>query len=524
MPRLPAAAPLTKLLHQSSRPIYVIDSERRIIYANSALASWLDLEPERIVGRLVEYHSVGSGERDTVHDATAPLADLCPPPRALAGQPCAGTISCVARDGRLAHRRAEFVPLDRPAGETIAPHSKRPLTAGGGGVFVLLDVADLLPQEIAKELSVDASADELHRTIRQFRRGQAALYRLESLLGQSSAMRKVRAQVAAAASSGSNVLVCGPPGSGRSHVARAIHYHASDELPSTLLPIDCELVNDDLLRRALETLDNRASESDGQPTLLLQNLERLSADRPSLLLAAIRRDSFSARIVATVGPPSRGAQGGSDEAQCGAQGNVPLGSRHLLADGTQSVPATFDPALLDAISTITIHIPRLADRLEDLPILAQCFLEDCNRDREKQIGSVRHDALDLLALYSWPGELDELREVIVAAHRACDSHEIMPSHLPAVIHHASQAASHVRRPPPQPVVLDALLAEIEKEVILRALAQAGGNKTEAAGLLGLTRPRLYRRLVQLGLAGEAASDAEPPGPEFVERDPTDQEP
>ena len=160
---------------------------------------------------------------------------------------------------------------------------------------------------------------------------------------------------------------------------------------------------------------------------------------------------------------------------------------------------------------MTIQVPRLRERLEDLPILAHCFLEAANRASGKQVGSVRSDALDLLALYTWPGELDELRETIAAAHRACGAHEITPANLPAVVHHASKSAARVRRQFER-IVLDELLASIEKEAIIRALAQTGGNKSEAAELLGMTRPRLYRRLVQLGLAG----------PEFIEREPNDE--
>ena len=142
--------------------------------------------------------------------------------------------------------------------------------------------------------------------------------------------------------------------------------------------------------------------------------------------------------------------------------------------------------------------------------------------RRKQVGSLRADALDQLALYTWPGELDELREVIAAAHAACESHEITPADLPAVVHHASQAASQ-RRTSPERIVLDELLAKIEREAIERALAQANGNKTEAAELLGMTRPRLYRRLVQLGLVSEA-KDAEAQTPEFIEQLPSDEMP
>jgi DNA-binding NtrC family response regulator len=201
---------------------------------------------------------------------------------------------------------------------------------------------------------------------------------------------------------------------------------------------------------------------------------------------------------------------------------VPPGSRHLPPDAARSEPATLDPALLDAISTITIRLPRLVERIEDLPVLAQCFLEACNCGNVKQVGSIRRDALDRLALHSWPGELNELRDVIAAAHRECASHEIAATDLPDVIHHAFQAASRSARPF-APIVLDELLATIEKEAIVRALIHSGGNKTEAAELLGMTRPRLYRRMVQLGLVSEPVIE-EPQGPEFIERDSQEQAP
>ena len=122
-----------------------------------------------------------------------------------------------------------------------------------------------------------------------------------------------------------------------------------------------------------------------------------------------------------------------------------------------------------------------------------------------------------MALYSWPGEVSELQAAIEAAHANCGSHQILAADLPPTFFHASRAAMHSRRVPER-IVLDDLLASIEKEAITRALAQAGGNKSEAATLLGMTRPRLYRRLVQLGLVAEAPPDTETESPEFIEHD------
>ncbi len=493
---------LTKLLDASSRPIYAVNARRQIVYCNAALAEWLGLEPARIVGREVEYHSEPERSDGATAEGIGPLAALCPPPRALAGEPSVGTVSCVGRDGRLVHRQSEFVPL----------------VVAGGGVLVLLAATDLSPQDLATEISGEPTADELHRAIRRFRRSQAAQYGLPSLLGASSAIQKARAQAAATAASGANALIIGPAGSGRAHVARVIHYRAAADTDVKLVPLDCSVLNDDLLRRTLGSLAGQRGDARHRPTLLLENLERLGAAHQSQLVEALRQNTIVARLIGTLS--SRHTPCAVTEAE---SGTVESTSAEVPGCGTRSVPTTIEPALLDMVSTITIRLPRLVDRLEDLPILSQYFLEACNQGRTKQVGSVRADVLDLLALYSWPGELNELRDVIAAAHRAATTTEVTSRDLPAVIHHAASAAGKVRRQPER-IVLDDLLAKIERELIERALAQSGGNKTEAATLLGMTRPRFYRRLVQLGLAGEATGEADEQLPEFVERDTTEQEP
>ncbi|HEY3395605.1 MAG TPA: helix-turn-helix domain-containing protein [Lacipirellulaceae bacterium] len=524
MPRTSAFGSLTSLLDRSHSPIYVVDERRRIIYCNAALATWLDLERERIVGRAVEYHSELASEPER---KDAPLSDLCPPPRALSGTPCQGTISSIARDGGLAHRHANFVPLGRSQSKSKTGKKHDTQNEAFSGVLVVVDAGDLSPQEVAVELSGEASPDELHRAIRQFRRDQAAKYAIHSLLGESSAMRKVRAQVAAAAASGANVLLYGPAGSGRGHFARAIHYGTGADPGPKLIPVQCEVASDELLRRALDSLRGPGGDPRHRPTLLLEHLEYLTASHQSQLLSAIGQNAIQARIIATCSrhaPHAVAARVGSSATSETLDDDLtdgtPTSPRRPKPDAGCPVPATLDPALVDAISTIAIHIPRLVDRLDDLPILAQSFLESCNVGSAKQVESIRSEALDLLALHSWPGELDELREVIAAAHRSSTSHEITVANLPVVIHHASQAAARIRRRPER-IVLDQLLATIEKEAIGRAMTQTGGNKTEAADLLGMTRPRLYRRLVQLGLV--PASESELDQPEFIEQDPADDE-
>jgi DNA-binding NtrC family response regulator len=151
-----------------------------------------------------------------------------------------------------------------------------------------------------------------------------------------------------------------------------------------------------------------------------------------------------------------------------------------------------------ALSTITIHLPTLRDRLEDLPLLAQVFLEDLNAAGGKQVGTFASETLDLLAAYRWPGNLDELAAVVAEAHEQATGPLVMPADLPKRIGLATETLPRSKRTD-ESIVLEDFLARVERELIERALARAKGNKTRAAKLLGMTRPKLYRRLVQLKL-------------------------
>ena len=202
-----AVAGLAQLLDASGRPIYAVGDDRRIVYCNASLASWLGTERSQIVGRFVEYHSVPAETTESSHKPAKLLTDLCPPPVALAGKQCSGTVATVGRDGRLIHRRADFLPLVDSEADAAA------------GVLVLLASVDLLPHELSAEVAEEATPDELHRAIRRFRQTQSEGYAIESLLGTSSVIEKVRAQVAAAATGRASVLVRGRRGSGRAHVA-----------------------------------------------------------------------------------------------------------------------------------------------------------------------------------------------------------------------------------------------------------------------------------------------------------------
>jgi DNA-binding NtrC family response regulator len=143
--------------------------------------------------------------------------------------------------------------------------------------------------------------------------------------------------------------------------------------------------------------------------------------------------------------------------------------------------------------------------LDDVPLLAQHFVEELNAEGGRQLSGFSPAALDLLASHPWPGDVQELAHAVREAGQQTGGPRILPVDLSDRVHLALHAAAHPPREP-ETIELDAFLAAIEKELLQRALAQARGNKSRAAQLLGVNRARLLRRLVQLGLAEPAPAD------------------
>jgi DNA-binding NtrC family response regulator len=305
----------------------------------------------------------------------------------------------------------------------------------------------------------------------------AGQFGTDTLIGSSHGAVKVRAQVELAAQTRSAVLILGPPGAGKDHVAKVIHYGQPE--PGTLLPLECAIVETNLLRSTLRALDLRHSiAKDLRTTLLLHDVDAAAPEVQADLVEILQLHSGAIRAIATAARPL----------------GILVGERHFL------------PRLASALSTVVIELVPLVQRLEDLPLLAQVFLEEANLGSAKQVGSFSSEALDQLAAYPWPGNLDELAAIVRRSHEAAQGGEVAARELPNEIHWAAQAAAHPARAD-EAIVLEEFLARVELELVTRALKLAKGNKTKAARLLGLTRPRLYRRLVQLGL--EQPRDREP---------------
>ena len=172
------------------------------------------------------------------------------------------------------------------------------------------------------------------------------------------------------------------------------------------------------------------------------------------------------------------------------------------------------PELYFALTTLVLRLYPLRERRDELPALAQHLLERANQRGGPQRTGFAPEAISVLMAYDWPGNLPELARVIDhALGRPCgDGRPIAPEDLPATIR-GNLGGAFTPPTPPSPVKpLDELLTEVERRLIETALRQSRSNKSRAAEILGISRPRLYRRIKELNLPDdEPAEEAEPSG-------------
>ena len=442
MPRKRSTAnALKRLFAASTQPVYVLDTERRVVYCNAAFLDWLEIPEEQILDQRCDYHAQSGTSQ--IQDT---LASLCPPPEALAGRSVTLTVCVRHPHGTTEEQQITFVAL-----------------SGDEDSAGMVCVLGQLPHDNLNH----STQVTLHRHLSKFRSEYARYYRLEQVIGESPAMQRARNQVAAAIASQCGVFILGEKGSGREHLARTIHYGQDAEQAPPLLPIACPLFDAELLQATVTSFATRVREEDSQVTfsLLLFDFDQLPEDAQHELLGLLTLPRINIRPIATATRP--------------------------LGDLLESENA--NQTLLHTLGTIEIQLPPLRERPEDVPHLAQHFLEANNVGAAKQLSGFALDALARLSAYTWPMNLDDLEDAVREACLHADGPLIARSDLPERLEFSAQANA-LPRLEEEAIVLDTLLAEVEREVLQRALRAAKGNKAQAARSLGVSRARLHRRV------------------------------
>ncbi len=448
--------------------MYALDGERRIIFVNTAVENWSGATAAELVGQRCDFHSP-----EPVASVNIALAALCPPPEVWQGTRLTGRILC-PRSNATSERSVEFLPLLGDDGTCVG--------------IVAIMVAHDLPQPNLNETasaSTDHDPTTLHERLWRFRRQWRDRFQLGRLVGDSPRMRQVRSQVALAATGRANVLIVGPSGSGRKHVARTIHALADPAVEQPLSIIAGAQLNaeqfDAQWNSTIQRANSRRAEvasgtSSTVGTVLLTDVDLLSADAQRQLVRQLNAPSSSLRVLATAT-------------------SLPYLSLALRVRDLKPTPE-FLPDLASSLATLTINLLPLTQRIGDLPLLAQAFLEEQNAIGKKQLSRLTAEAIEALAGYPWPGNVAELSKFIGEAHAKAEGPFLGAADLPKRIRLANDANVRPKKSP-TPIQLETFLAEVETELIRRALTQSKQNKSKAAELLGLSRQRLLRRMAQL---------------------------
>jgi transcriptional regulator with PAS, ATPase and Fis domain len=170
---------------------------------------------------------------------------------------------------------------------------------------------------------------------------------------------------------------------------------------------------------------------------------------------------------------------------------------------------TFREDLYYRLNVVRVVLPPLRDRKEDIPILAQHFVQESCESNGLAMKTLSQGALRLLMNFAWPGNIRHLQNAIEhAVTMSGESREIMPEALPDELH-TPMGLSAVTLPPTpdEGINFTSTMTQVERELILRYLAKANGNKRQAARLLNLSRTTLIDKLHRLGVTDTSTSAA-----------------
>jgi DNA-binding NtrC family response regulator len=308
-----------------------------------------------------------------------------------------------------------------------------------------------------------------------------------SFVGDSPAFRKLLDLVGRVAPSDSTVLITAETGAGKEMVAKLIHAR-SPRHEQPFVVVECAALQEELLQselfgheRGSFTGADRAKpglfEVAGGGTIFLDEIGEVSRATQVKLLRVLDTSSF--RHV-----------GGTTEIRVDVR-VVAATNRDLAAMVRQGL---FREDLYYRLSTITITLPPLRERREDLVLLAEHFVALIN-DRYGFHRRISPEALEILGRHDWPGNVRELLHVIEASMVVGEGPQILPEHLPAALR------AKVESPSPAPAGEDRLftLQEVERAHIERVVRQTHGHRGQAAAILGISERNLYRKLREYGL-------------------------
>ena len=306
-------------------------------------------------------------------------------------------------------------------------------------------------------------------------------YKFDNVIGKSKRMQELFELVESVAASDANILIQGDNGTGKELIANAMHYN-SKRSKGPFIKINCAAIPKDLIESELfgykkGAFTGAAMDREGLfemaegGTLLLDEIGEMPSYLQTKLLRVLQEREYR-----------------------------PLGSDRIVHVDFRLICATnvdLEAALRDGrlredlyfrVNTITLRVPPLRERTEDIPLLCDHFMEKFRQRYQKNVKTLAPAVYHLLIRNRWPGNVRELENAIERGVLVAKGTEITVGDLPDSIREDTTTAADFVVPPHR------TLAEIEKMAILQTLQRTNWNKQEAAQILGLYRPTLYSKM------------------------------
>jgi len=459
---------IARLLGSSSNPICVISEENTLVFANDAMGRLVGQSPDSLLGVNCSTRVPDDGDENAPLSAFFALPihwsrrgllllpESGPYPNQKGSQADAGSSPASALWLRC------LIPLEEELGCILC-------------VFCPTDKGSM--GEV-----VDRQASLTHKIMRENRKQFVHLDDLWFLQGQSVFARRALEQLQLAIANPLPVTVFGRQGSGRSKLAESIHSKRrgleSKDRPiavgHSLVRLDCSLMDIELLQSMLEVIDESKINGRTIPAVLLEGLEGLP-DECIFMLASFLKVHQDAVCIATYDPS--------------------VMESHSLTDPSWS-------EVLSRTSVLRIDLPKLIERIEDIPSLITAWFS-VRKGMDGVANEISDSFVDALTAYTWPGDIEEFADALAHATQKAAGGKLTERDLPVNIR---TCVSHVEQSQAdESVDLDAILEDVEKTMIMRALERFPQNKSSAAKMLNISRARLLRRLQQWGIQSESGT-------------------
>ncbi|MBD0373154.1 MAG: sigma-54-dependent Fis family transcriptional regulator [Pyrinomonadaceae bacterium] len=325
---------------------------------------------------------------------------------------------------------------------------------------------------------------ELREETASMRRQLSTRAEYFNIIGASRQMQTIYETIESVAKSDANVLIVGESGTGKELIANAIHYN-SLRAKKPFIKVNCaalpkELIESELFGHTKGAFTGAHADKEGLVqhaaggSLLLDEIAEMPVELQPKLLRVLQDRSYR---------------------KVGSEKTYAVDFRLISSTNRLPADAIRDGLLRDdlfyRISTITIHVPPLRERTEDIQLLTDHFLKEYAHKYDRQINGVSQAAYQRLFAHQWPGNVRELQNVIERAVLLAKANKIEPVDLPfdnGSLPEGGAQSGGWDVPP------NMTLEEIEKLVIEKTLQRTNGNKQAAANLLGIYRPRLYSKI------------------------------